>query len=73
LGSKSPDSLLSVASGFFHKYLVVAFTNPTVKIEGITGKFYIKNKFGNTIELGHRPSLTLFVAIFVPSREACME
>jgi hypothetical protein len=73
LGSKSPDFLLSVASRFFHKFLVVAFTNPTVKIDGITKIFYVNNKFGNTRELGHGPSLTLFVAIFVPSRESCVE
>jgi hypothetical protein len=73
LGSKRPDSLLSVASRFFHKFLVVAFTNTTIKNDGITEKFYLKNKFGNTMELGHSPSLTLFVAVFVPSREACME
>jgi hypothetical protein len=73
LGSKSPDSLLSVASCFFHKFLVVAFTNTTINIDGITKKLYVKNKFGNTMELGHDPSLTLFVAIFVPSREACTE
>jgi hypothetical protein len=52
---------------------VIAFTNPTVKIDGVTEKFYVMNKFGNTMELGHGPSLTLFVAIFVPSSEACME
>jgi hypothetical protein len=73
LGSKSPDSLSSVASHFFHKLVVVAFTNTTVKIDGVTKKFYVKNKFGNTMELGHGPSLTLFVAIFVPLREACRE
>jgi hypothetical protein len=73
LGSKSLDSLLSVASHFFHKFRVVAFTNPTVKIDGITKLFYLKNKFVNTMELGHSPSLTLFVAAFVPLREACME
>ncbi len=53
LGSKSPDSILSVASHFFHKFLVVAFTNTTIKIDGITKKFYVKNKFGNTMELGN--------------------
>ncbi len=73
LGSKSSNSLLSAASHFFQKFLVVAFTNPTVKIDGVTKKYYKKNKFGNTMELGHGPSLTTFVAIFVPSREACME
>ena len=73
LGSKSMDSLLSVASCFFHKFLVVAFTDTTVKIDGVTKTFYVKNKFGNTMELGHGPFLTLFVAAFVPSREACME
>jgi hypothetical protein len=31
LGIKSPNSLLSVASHFFHKFLVVAFINPTIK------------------------------------------
>jgi hypothetical protein len=73
LGSKSLDSLLSVASHFFHKFLVVAFTNTPVKNDGVTKTFHVKNKFGNTMELGHGPSLTLFVAVFVPSREACME
>jgi hypothetical protein len=73
LGSKSPDSLLSVASNFFRKFLEDAFTNPTIKIDGATKKFYVKNKFGHTMELGHGPSLTLFVVVFVPSREACME
>jgi hypothetical protein len=73
LESKSPDSLLSVASCFFCKFLVVAFTNPKVKIDGVTKKFYVKNKIGNTMELGHGPSLTLFVVVFVPSREACTE
>jgi hypothetical protein len=52
---------------------VVAFTNTTIKTDGVTKKFYVKNKFGNTMELGHGPSLTLFVSIFFPSREACME
>jgi hypothetical protein len=44
LGRKSPDSLLSVASCLFHKFLVVAFTNTTVKIDGITKKFYVKEQ-----------------------------
>jgi hypothetical protein len=52
---------------------VVAFTNTTLKIDGVTKMFFVKNKFGNTMELGHSPSLTLFVAVFVSSREACME
>jgi hypothetical protein len=43
-GSKSPDSLLSVASRFFHKLLVVAFTNTTVKIDGVTQKKLCKEQ-----------------------------
>ncbi len=72
LGSKSPDSLLSVASCFFHKFLVVAFANTTIKIDGITKMFYVNFKYGNTMELGHGQSMILFVAVLVPSREACM-
>jgi hypothetical protein len=63
-----PDSLLSVVSCYFHKFLVVALTNTTVKNDAVTKKFHVKNKFGNTMELGYKPSLTLFVAVFVPSR-----
>ncbi len=60
LGSKSPDSLLSVASHFFHKFLVVAFTNTTIKIDGVTKNFYVKNKFVTpwNLDMAHpQPSL----------------
>jgi hypothetical protein len=52
---------------------VIAFTYTTKKIDGVSKKFYVMDKLGNTVKLGHCPSLTLFVAFFIPSREAGME
>jgi hypothetical protein len=50
LQSKSSYSHLSIEACVFHKLLVVAFANTSIKIDCTTKQFHVEDKFGYTMK-----------------------